>query len=544
MGIPSYFSYIIQNHTDVLCKYKQLNTAQFSRLYMDCNSILYDIWYNEINLKEDNIENEIIVQTKIKIEKYIRETKPTDIIFIAFDGVAPVSKLEQQRNRRYKSWFQNIVTNNILSKDETTKYTTSMFTPGTSFMNKLSEYMIKEFSNKENYYGVKTIIIETPNSPGEGEHKLFNHLRENPCENHETSAIYGLDADLLMLGLFHLEFSKNMYIFREAPQFAQNLLDETKIDTKPDELLFINIRKLGNSIIEEMDCKDSSFYRMNDYVFMCFFLGNDFLPHFPSLNIRTKGMTVLLETYRNILGCKSSQFLVSKEKTINWSNLLCFVRELAKNELEYIHQEYKLRNRWENKPSMLHPHKTEDEKIKLFQNTPMLYRKEEKYINPYNSNWEERYYKILFHKEIKKQNVCKNYLEGLEWVFNYYLLGKVNWYWKYKYSYPPLLKDLSFYLSKSIYNMKDILSSDFEINNKPIASELQLCYVLPPTHHFLIPEHAKKKEYYKELFYNFNYKDNLPIIDFQWAFCRYLWESHIKLPYVSSEKLVEWNENQ
>jgi 5'-3' exonuclease len=32
--------------------------------------------------------------------------KPTDNIYIAFDGVAPVAKLQQQRNRRYKSRFE------------------------------------------------------------------------------------------------------------------------------------------------------------------------------------------------------------------------------------------------------------------------------------------------------------------------------------------------------------------------------------------------------------------------------------------------------
>ena len=52
-------------------------------------------------------------------------------MFIAFDGVAPVAKLNQQRERRYKSWFTTIVeqainntataNESILDKDKTVK---------------------------------------------------------------------------------------------------------------------------------------------------------------------------------------------------------------------------------------------------------------------------------------------------------------------------------------------------------------------------------------------------------------------------------------
>ena len=37
--------------------------------------------------------------------EYINMIKLTKSIFIAFDGVAPIAKLEQQRNRRFKTQF-------------------------------------------------------------------------------------------------------------------------------------------------------------------------------------------------------------------------------------------------------------------------------------------------------------------------------------------------------------------------------------------------------------------------------------------------------
>ena len=41
MGIPSYFAYIIKNHTNIIRKRRQLKN-KFTSLYMDCNSIIYD----------------------------------------------------------------------------------------------------------------------------------------------------------------------------------------------------------------------------------------------------------------------------------------------------------------------------------------------------------------------------------------------------------------------------------------------------------------------------------------------------------------------
>ena len=41
MGIPSYFSYIAKNHTDIiqkLCKFEK----NIDNLYLDSNSIIYD----------------------------------------------------------------------------------------------------------------------------------------------------------------------------------------------------------------------------------------------------------------------------------------------------------------------------------------------------------------------------------------------------------------------------------------------------------------------------------------------------------------------
>jgi 5'-3' exoribonuclease 1 len=539
MGIPSYFSYIIRNHTGVLCKYMTMiqNQVRFERLYLDCNSILYDC-YREISqtLPLNEIEEILLKTTAKKIENYIFQIKPYHIVYIAFDGVAPIAKMEQQRNRRYKSWFETSMMNQIEGKNTIdVQKTTSMFTPGTPFMNKLSDYMKEYFRGKESKLKVKTIIMAMPDEPGEGEHKLYAHMRENPTQ--EACSIYGLDADLMMLSICNLDYCPNMFIFRESPVFAKSILKDTNMgEILEDEPLFIDMGNLARSISSEMKCSFPDNHRMLDYVFLCFFLGNDFLPHFPSINIRTKGMDVLLEIYRNTIGNAQERFLLSKKtRNIQWKQLSNFIFELSRHEDTLWKQEHSNRNKWDKKPAMLHPKTTVKERSELFQNTPILYRKEEKYINPFDYGWENRYYSILFPENLDRKYLVKNYMEGIEWVTQYYFHGKVDWVWKYDYHYPPLLKDLRHFAGKIKDHVLPIRVT------MPVSPYAQLAYVLPPIYHHLLPDVFKERcnDYKLNIPVNEN---GLPNLEFSWAFCRYFWECHVNLPPISTETLHKWNQ--
>ena len=56
-----------------------------------------------------------------------------------------------------------------------------------------------------------------------------------------------------------------------------------------------------------------------DYILLCFFLGNDFMPHFTALNIRTDGISRLISAYKETL-MKHNKYLTDGEK-ISWKNL-------------------------------------------------------------------------------------------------------------------------------------------------------------------------------------------------------------------------------
>ena len=227
MGIPSYFSYIAKNHTDIiqkLCKFEK----NIDNLYLDSNSIIYDCLRaisDEYKKCKNDIEFETLLNIAVckKIDEYILHLQPKKKVFIAFDGVAPVAKLEQQRNRRYKSNLLSQIRNSI-EEDETVMWNKTAITPGTRFMVNLNLFIQKYYNKQEKQFGIEEFIISGSDECGEGEHKLFQYIRDNSSYHHGTvTVIYGLDADLIMLCINHLPISKQIYLYRETPEFAKSL---------------------------------------------------------------------------------------------------------------------------------------------------------------------------------------------------------------------------------------------------------------------------------------------------------------------------------
>ena len=527
MGIPSYFSYIVKNHPEIIKKYTK-NVLKVDNLYLDCNSIIYDAYHKmDFTALTESVAISIIRRVISKIEEYISIIQPSQTVIVAFDGVAPVAKLEQQRSRRYKSWYQNEVSRSIFKKETDDAWNTAAITPGTKFMSELNDLVAKYF-NKESCekLNVHKIIISGSNRPGEGEHKLFDFIRKNPTKHYaDTTVIYGLDADLIMLSINHLPFCPKIYLFRETPHFIQSI-DRT---LEPDSNYYLDIPELTSEIVKYMSNNreltlEKHRHMIYDYIFLCFFLGNDFLPHFPAVNIRTGGVDKMLNAYRATIGCTNETLI--NGNTIVWQNVRKVVQHLSDLEEEYIIKEYKGRN---NKERYTIPETTPEEKFKKFESTPMYERTMEKFINPFKPNWQKRYYNGLFGSDHSGdeqiRNVCINYLEGLEWTMKYYTTGCPDWRWRYKYNYPPLLQDL--------IRVIPLQNSTFVplIPENPVSELVQLCYVLPRTSLNLLPT-----KLYFELIkrYDHWYKGNC---EFVWAFCRYFWESHVEMNEINITEL-------
>ena len=525
MGIPSYFSYIIKNHAKLIKKLSQ-NTIPVNNLYLDCNSIIYDAVHNIdfTKLVVSDIET-IINSVCCKIDEYIFQLKPNNIVYIAFDGVAPVAKLEQQRSRRYKSLYQNNISKSIFKDAKPDPWNTTAITPGTIFMKKLNECVRRKY-NEPKKYNIDSFVLSPSDKYGEGEHKLFEFIRQFPeLHKDKNTVIYGLDADLIMLSINHLPVSENIYLFRETPHFIKSI----NPDLEPDESYIIDIPELAKIITLDMNNGvEQKINRVYDYIFLCFFLGNDFMPHFPSVNIRTGGVDKMMNAYKATIG--NTNEILTDGKKIYWNNVRKLVQHLANLEEENIKMETKVRDRREKQEM---PDITPEDKFKRFDSIPQYERALEKYINPFKSNWQHRYYKCLFDVEIdetRRKQICTNYLEGLEWTMKYYTTGCPDWRWCYNYNYPPLFSDLLHFIP--------VFDATFVANKtaKPVSELVQLAYVLPKQSLHLLPE-----KLYNNLIKDHNNWYDADC-DFVWAYSRYFWESHVQLPNIDIDELEKYVE--
>jgi 5'-3' exonuclease len=141
--------------------------------------------------------------------------------------------------------------------------------------------------------------------------------------------------------------------------------------------------------------------------------------------------------------------------------------------------------------------------------------------------------KSLFKIDITQQDIneiCVNYLEGLEWTMKYYTTGCPDWRWCYNHNYPPLFCDLIQYVP---YFDTEFIEN---IAPKPVTELVQLCYVLPLESLPFLPDKLYRMlmKYHSEW-----YRSDCTFV---WAYCKYFWESHVNLPHIDINELERFVE--
>ena len=117
----------------------------------------------------------------INIEALLALVKPKKRLILCIDGPAPLSKQNQQRQRRFRSV-------NEKDDDEFNRFDSNCITPGTKFMDYLSKYIdwyIRKAVSENPLWRDIDVVFSDEKSPGEGEHKIINYIRfyGNPTDS-------------------------------------------------------------------------------------------------------------------------------------------------------------------------------------------------------------------------------------------------------------------------------------------------------------------------------------------------------------------------
>lgn len=293
-------------------------------------------------------ENEMMVAIFECIDRLFSIVRPRKVLYMAIDGVAPRAKMNQQRSRRFRASKEaaeksaeiarireELKAKGAILPPEKPKehhFDSNCITPGTPFMERLSKclqyYIHDRLNNDPGWKNIK-VILSDANVPGEGEHKIMDYIRKQRAQpDHDPNTqhvLCGADADLIMLGLATHE--PNFTIIREeflpnkprpcdiCSQMGHEMkdcngLDMEYHDKKPDvefgketQYIFVRLNVLKEYLATELQMPNLPFKYdfervIDDWVFMCFFVGNDFLPHLPSLEIRENAIDRLIHLYK------------------------------------------------------------------------------------------------------------------------------------------------------------------------------------------------------------------------------------------------------
>ena len=542
MGIPLYFRFLTQKYPKIIISLDKFK-YQINELYYDLNGLIHPACSKVRQEKKnsgiyrDKLEEVMYVAVVKKIDEILELIRPNNFAALYVDGVAPLAKINQQRSRRYKSHILSTMINKVKERhgEIVDNWNTNAISPGTNFMNGLMEYL-ENYVNNHNNNNLK-LELSSSNIPGEGEHKILKKIRESDINSTDEQpynrVIYGLDADLIMLSL--ISGKEGIFLLRESVHFGK---------VKDDEFLLLDIDLLKKCLISEVKgylpfiaLNDSQI--INDYLLMCFMIGNDFLPHLPSLHIGEGSIDFILESYAEVFtrDPNSNEGLVDKNGIINTDKFTILLEILAREEDQMVKSFYKsyIRKKYVESNKLT---KMESE-IRRIEFLPLVRRVPDT-IQFNKENWEERYYQRYLccdSRDIDKKDIdkmCKNYCEGLVWSYKYYIKGCESWLWYYKFTCAPTLKDLYSYFQRNLFSN----NLNFP-KNQPLEPIQQLLCILPPSSSYLIaqPERelmTSKNSVIRDLFPN--------SFNIEMLYMRYFHESIPQLPIIDINRIFEAQE--
>jgi 5'-3' exoribonuclease 1 len=357
MGVPKFFRWMSERYPAISQLIAENRIPEFDCLYLDMNGIIHNCTHKDSDSPTFRMtEDKMFIAIFNYIEHLFGKIKPKKLFFMAIDGVAPRAKMNQQRARRFRTALDAEMAREkaIRSGVEMPKedaFDSNCISPGTEFMAKLS-VQLKYFINKKvsedvDWQGVE-IVLSGHEVPGEGEHKIMEYIRQAKAQPgydpNVRHCLYGLDADLVMLGL--LSHDPHFCLLREEVTFGRQAQKKSKeLEHQNFYLMHLcmvrEYLELEFQELKEPGVLDFEFDMeavIDDFILMAFFVGNDFLPNLPNLHINEGALAAMFQKYKEIL--PKNNGYINERGVINLERLATMLDALSDVEFRFFEAEY------------------------------------------------------------------------------------------------------------------------------------------------------------------------------------------------------------
>ncbi|KAH0547780.1 hypothetical protein FGG08_000037 [Glutinoglossum americanum] len=356
MGIPLYFRWLSERYPSISQVIAENRIPEFDCLYLDMNGIIHNCTHKDSDSPTFRMtEDKMFIAIFNYIEHLFGKIKPKKLFFMAIDGVAPRAKMNQQRARRFRTALDAEIAREKALKagaemPKEDAFDSNCITPGTEFMAKLT-LQLKYFINKKvsedvDWQGVE-VVLSGHEVPGEGEHKIMEYIRlakaQPDYESNMRHCLYGLDADLIMLGL--LSHDPHFCLLREEVIFGrQNQKKSKELEHQNFYLMHLCVVReyleLEFQELKEPGVLSFPFdmeHIIDDFILMAFFVGNDFLPNLPNLRINEGALALMFKVYKSVL--PKTKGYINERGVINLVRLEALLDELSYVEYRFFELE-------------------------------------------------------------------------------------------------------------------------------------------------------------------------------------------------------------
>uniref|UniRef100_A0A8C0GNK2 5'-3' exoribonuclease 1 n=1 Tax=Chelonoidis abingdonii TaxID=106734 RepID=A0A8C0GNK2_CHEAB len=576
MGVPKFYRWVSERYPCLSQVLKEHQIPEFDNLYLDMNGIIHQCSHpNDDDVHFRISDDKIFADIFHYLEVLFRIIKPRKVFFMAVDGVAPRAKMNQQRGRRFRSAREAedkikkaLEKGDILPTEA--RFDSNCITPGTDFMARLHEHLKyfvnMKISTDKSWHGV-TVYLSGHETPGEGEHKIMEFIRSEKTkpdyDPNTRHCLYGLDADLIMLGLTSHE--SHFSLLREEVRFGGK---KSQRACAPEETTFhlLHLSLMREYIDYEFSpVKDKISFQydieriIDDWILMGFLVGNDFIPHLPHLHINHDALPLLYKTYMAILPELGGY--INESGHLNLQRFERYLTKLSDFDREHFSEvfvdlkwfESKVGNKYLNEAAGIaaeeaRSHKQKKQKVQENSMCLAALEKTENGIMTSSKNaledeqededlfetefrqYKRTYYMTKMGVEVVSDDFLADqaecYVQAIQWILHYYYHGVQSWSWYYPYHYAPYLSDI-----RNISKLK----IQFELG-KPFMPFEQLLAVLP----------AASKDLLPKCYQHLMTSEDSPIIEYYPPDFKtdlngkqQEWEAVVLIPFIDEKRLLQ-----